>query len=381
MFLNIKTKYLQDPDNEIEIENVSDIKVNCQYIFNSLYSQFDPQKSQNNFELKEKENSENNLQQNYSTKDSMNSVSTKGSSNNSSLTSLSKLSLLNQEKTINNNSYNNNIFTFKFNNKEEYIKYNGDYLNDTYTNLLQEERTLKVKPIYGYMISQTDINIKMRAILVDWLIEMHDKFNFKPQTLFQTIWLIDTYLSLKYIKRSDFQLLGLGCMYISCKYHEIFYPILKDCVEITDGAYTKEDLLRIEKDILKTINYNIQPPSQEDFYNLIAKAFEFGEKQIYLGKFFMENSLIDYNMIKYPPSVIAVSCCYIVMKFFKIDNYKKLYSTRIIYDKCPQKIIKDSARELCFLVKNLNNSEFKSIKKKYSSEKYFKVAEYCNDGI
>ena len=378
MFLNIKTKYLQDPDNEIEIENIPDYKLNP----------YNPQKSQNNLEFKEKENSENTLHQDYSTKDSINSVSTKGSSNNSSLASLSRLTLFNQEKSqnsnsfINNNCYkNNNIFTFKFNNKEEYIKYNGDYLNDTYTNLLKEERTLIVKPIYGYMASQTDINIKMRAILVDWIIEMHDKFNFKPQTLFQTIWLIDTYLSLKYIKRSDFQLLGLGCMYISCKYHEIFYPVLKDFIEITDGAYKKEDLLRIEKDILKTINYNIQPPSQEDFYNLISKAFDFGEKQIFLGKFFMENSLIDYNMIKYPPSVIAVSCCYIVMKFFKIENYKKLYSTRIIYDKCPQKIIKDAARELCFLVKNLNNSEFKAIKKKYSSEKYCNVAEYCNEEI
>ena len=378
MFLNIKTKYLQDPDNEIEIENIPDYKLNP----------YNPQKSQNNLEFKEKENSENTLHQDYSTKDSINSVSTKGSSNNSSLASLSRLTLFNQEKSqnsnsfINNNCYkNNNISTFKFNNKEEYIKYNGDYLNDTYTNLLKEERTLIVKPIYGYMASQTDINIKMRAILVDWIIEMHDKFNFKPQTLFQTIWLIDTYLSLKYIKRSDFQLLGLGCMYISCKYHEIFYPVLKDFIEITDGAYKKEDLLRIEKDILKTINYNIQPPSQEDFYNLISKAFDFGEKQIFLGKFFMENSLIDYNMIKYPPSVIAVSCCYIVMKFFKIENYKKLYSTRIIYDKCPQKIIKDAARELCFLVKNLNNSEFKAIKKKYSNEKYCNVAEYCNEEI
>ena len=240
---------------------------------------------------------------------------------------------------------------------------------------------MKIKPIYGYMASQSDINIKMRAILVDWLIEMHDKFNFKSQTLYQTIWLIDTYLSLKYIKRSNFQLLGLGCMYISCKFNEIFYPILKDCIEISDGAYTKEDLLNIEKDILKTINYNVLPPSKEDFYNIIAKAFEFGDKQYYLGKFFMENSLIDYNMIKYPSSVIAVACSYIVMKFFKIENYKKLYSTRIIYDKCPQKIIKDSARELCFLVKNLNNSEFKAIKKKYSSDKFFNVAQYCNDEI
>ena len=311
----------------------------------------------------------NKLKQTISTNDSINSNSTKGSSNNSSLASLS-------------NSYNNNnIFNFKFNNKEEYIKYNGDYINESYNNLLQDEYTMKIKPIYGYMASQSDINIKMRAILVDWLIEMHEKFNFKSQTLYQTIWLIDTYLSLKYIRRSDFQLLGLGCMYISCKFNEIFYPILKDCIEISDGAYTKEDLLNIEKDILKTINYNVLPPSKEDFYNIIAKAFEFGEKQYYLGKFFMENSLIDYNMIKYPSSVIAVACSYIVMKFFKIENYKKLYSTRIIYDKCPQKIIKDSARELCFLVKNLNNSEFKAIKKKYSSDKFFNVAQYCNDEI
>jgi cyclin B len=310
----------------------------------------------------------NKLKQTISTNDSINSNSTKGSSNNSSLASLS-------------NSYNNNIFNFKFNNKEEYIKYNGDYINESYNNLLQEEYTMKIKPIYGYMASQSDINIKMRAILVDWLIEMHEKFNFKSQTLYQTIWLIDTYLSLKYIRRSDFQLLGLGCMYISCKFNEIFYPILKDCIEISDGAYTKEDLLNIEKDILKTINYNVLPPSKEDFYNIIAKAFEFGEKQYYLGKFFMENSLIDYNMIKYPSSVIAVACSYIVMKFFKIENYKKLYSTRIIYDKCPQKIIKDSARELCFLVKNLNNSEFKAIKKKYSSDKFYNVAQYCNDEI
>ena len=261
MFLNIKTKYLQDPDNEIEIENP-----------------YNPNKEEDiNMKIDFQEHLENksSINQAISTKDSLNSVSTKGSSNNSSLASLS-------------NSYNNNIFTFKFNNKEEYIKFNGDYINESYSNLLQEEKTLKVKPIYGYMSSQSDINIKMRAILVDWLIEMHDKFHLKSQTLYHTIWLIDTYLSIKYIKRSDFQLLGLGCLYISCKFYEIYYPQLKECVEATDGAYSKEDLLKIEKDILKTINYNLLSPSQDDFYNIISKYFEFNEKQYFLGKYFME---------------------------------------------------------------------------------------------
>jgi cyclin B len=48
---------------------------------------------------------------------------------------------------------------------------------------------------YGYMSTrQTDINEKMRAILVDWLIEVHYKFKLLPETLFLTVNLIDRYL-------------------------------------------------------------------------------------------------------------------------------------------------------------------------------------------
>lgn len=49
-------------------------------------------------------------------------------------------------------------------------------------------------PKYGYMRSQPDINEKMRAILVDWLIEVHFKFKLLPETLFITVNLIDRYL-------------------------------------------------------------------------------------------------------------------------------------------------------------------------------------------
>lgn len=44
------------------------------------------------------------------------------------------------------------------------------------------------------MSKQIDINEKMRAILVDWIIEVHLKFRLLPETLFLTIGLIDRYL-------------------------------------------------------------------------------------------------------------------------------------------------------------------------------------------
>lgn len=42
--------------------------------------------------------------------------------------------------------------------------------------------------------NQDDLNEKMRAILIDWLVGVHTKFNLKTQTLFITVNLIDKYL-------------------------------------------------------------------------------------------------------------------------------------------------------------------------------------------
>jgi len=36
---------------------------------------------------------------------------------------------------------------------------------------------------------------KMRAILIDWLIDVHLKFKLLPETLFMTVNLIDRYLT------------------------------------------------------------------------------------------------------------------------------------------------------------------------------------------
>lgn len=48
---------------------------------------------------------------------------------------------------------------------------------------------------------QTDINEKMRAILLDWLLDVHFKCQLMPETLFCTINYIDRFLKKKHIFR------------------------------------------------------------------------------------------------------------------------------------------------------------------------------------
>ncbi len=83
----------------------------------------------------------------------------------------------------------------------------------------------------------------MRSILIDWLIEVHLKFKLVPETLFLTVNLIDRYLQHKQVTRQKLQLVGVTAMLIASKYEEIYAPIVKDFVYITDNAYTKEEIL------------------------------------------------------------------------------------------------------------------------------------------
>ena len=264
---------------------------------------------------------------------------------------------------------------FNFQNNQENISYAGEYLEEIYMNLLLEERESTIKPKFGYMANQPEINEIMRAILIDWIIDVHLRFNLRQDTLFMTIWLIDTYLSFALVQRDKLQLLGITCLLISGKAHEIYYPQHNKLLEMTDNAYIKEEMLTMENEILKKLNFFIVCPNPIDFYNILSKMFNFEKKQYYLGNYFIEAALINYPILKYSSSVIASSCAYLVMKYYKINGYQKLYNNFIVNEKCPEDVIKDAAKEIYFLVGNLSKSKFKSVKKKFSLTQFENVSE------
>lgn len=76
----------------------------------------------------------------------------------------------------------------------------SEYAEECSQHMIQTEKENVAK--IGYMTTQNDINEKMRAILVDWLIEVHHKFKLLPETLFLTINLIDRYLEKQVIHRT-----------------------------------------------------------------------------------------------------------------------------------------------------------------------------------
>jgi cyclin B len=272
------------------------------------------------------------------------------------------------------------IFKIEYKSKEESILISAEYINDIYSNLLSDEKNLKVKPNFGYMEQvQTDIDQNMRGILIDWLYDIHDKCHYKDETLYQMIWIIDTYLSMVQVPRTKLQLVGAAALLISCKEHEITFMKLHEIAYLTANAYTTEEIAKMENTILKKLSFNIIAPAPLDFYNIISKAFKFDKKQYLLGKYFLETYLISYESVKYSASVVGVSCAYIVMKFFKFINYNELYSKDFINSSNPQKSIKEAAREICFIMKGIDTSRLSAVKNKYSTNENLNVAQLLEE--
>ena len=273
---------------------------------------------------------------------------------------------------------------------ENYIKNVEEYMDDILENILEEERNSEIKITNSYFKFQTDINSKMRAILIDWLIDVNLKFNFKPETLYITIQIIDSYLSLKKIKRCNFQLLGVTALLIACKQNEIIFHKLKEYVYITDNAYTENDIKNMEFNILKTLNFNILNPSSLSFFEIYSNKSGFSQdkKKFNLGQFLMESFYLDENCLKYSASTIATTVQYIVMKYFKMDNYKECYNQKLFNIKTIEEfenkyakssnyaihIIKECAKDICVFVDNVNKTNYLSCKNKYASDINEKVS-------
>ena len=93
------------------------------------------------------------------------------------------------------------------------------------------------------MGGQPLINKSMRAILVDWLVEVAEEYNLVPETLYLTVNYIDRFLSSNaIIDPSKLQLVGVSCMLIAAKLEEIYPPEISEFVYITNSTYTGDEV-------------------------------------------------------------------------------------------------------------------------------------------
>eukprot|EP00300_Choanocystis_sp_HF-7_P027447 c32556_g1_i1.p1 GENE.c32556_g1_i1~~c32556_g1_i1.p1 ORF type:complete len:409 (-),score=103.88 c32556_g1_i1:242-1468(-) len=232
-----------------------------------------------------------------------------------------------------------------------------------------------------YMRQQAEINHKMRSILVDWLVEVHLKFKLVPETLHLAVSILDRYLAVISVARGKLQLIGITSMLIACKYQEIYPPEVNDFVYISDNAYTKLEILRMEESVLNTLGFNIATPSTHAFALRWVYLSNQSESPLVsnLVDYLLELALVDYDMLQYLPSHISVSALTLALQFagLPFSNAQFLHSglSSVEVDAC----VSDLTRLARAAIPDAS-TRLKAVHHKYSLAKYHKVSTQL-DGI
>ncbi|KAJ3674328.1 hypothetical protein LUZ60_004944 [Juncus effusus] len=193
----------------------------------------------------------------------------------------------------------------------------GPYASDIYQYLRSMEVEPHRRPNAKYLETvQVGVSATMRGILVDWLVEVAEEYKLISDTLYLTISYIDRFLSHHPINRQKLQLLGVSSMLIASKYEEITPPQVEDFCYITDNTYTKQELVKMESDVLKFLKFEMGNPTIKTFLRRFTRAGQEDGKYSnlsleFLGCYLTELSLVDYNCIEFLPSIVAASSIFL----------------------------------------------------------------------
>lgn len=163
-----------------------------------------------------------------------------------------------------------------------------------------------------YMESQTEIEWSMRTTLVDWLLQVHLRYHMLPETLWIAVNIIDRFLSVRVVSLVKLQLVGVTAMFIAAKYEEILAPSVDEFVYMTENGYTREEILKGERIILQTLDFNISSYcSPYSWVRRISKADDYDIQTRTLSKFLIEATLLDHRFLRAKPSLVAAIGMYL----------------------------------------------------------------------
>ncbi|EDW43569.1 GM23449 [Drosophila sechellia] len=232
-------------------------------------------------------------------------------------------------------------------------------------------------PIADYMPRQIHLTTWMRTLLVDWMVEVQETFELNHETLYLAVKIVDLYLCREVINKEKLQLLGAAAFFIACKYDERQPPLIEDFLYICDGAYNHDELVRMERETLRVIKYDLGIPLSYRSCAAMPAAPRCPCPTLTLARYILELSLMDYANISFSDSQMASAALFMALRMHggpgQLD--KQTWTSTLIYYTGYQ--LADFAEIVTVLNAGLHRkprATIKTIRNKYSHKIFHEVA-------
>lgn len=159
---------------------------------------------------------------------------------------------------------------------------------------------------------------QMRMIVVSWMVEVCDEFALQPETLHLAVVLLDRFLSATVphgVPRDVLQMVAVACIMVAAKDLEVNHPDVGQLTAIAANCFTAQDLLRMERVLLESIDFKITNQTGYSFLHLYAQGLSGIEPLIAASAvYLLELALLDYSLLKFAPSHIAAAALILAMQ-------------------------------------------------------------------
>ncbi|KAM4035165.1 G2/mitotic-specific cyclin-B2-like [Anomaloglossus baeobatrachus] len=246
----------------------------------------------------------------------------------------------------------------------------SDYVKDIYRYLKELEVKQSIRPNY---LKGMEVNERMRAILIDWLMQVHSKFHLLQETLYMAVAILDRFLQVHPVQRNKLQLVGVSSLFVASKYEEMYSPEIADFVYITDNAYSNAEIREMEKTILDKLRFDLGRPLPLHFLRRATRCCHADAEHHVLAKYFMELTLVDYDMVHYRPSIIAAASLCLTQKVLDWGSWD---ATVHHYTGYTEENLFPVMQHIAKNVVKVNNNmtKFVYVKNKYASRKLNRIS-------
>ncbi|KAL4710280.1 hypothetical protein ACJJTC_003560 [Scirpophaga incertulas] len=250
------------------------------------------------------------------------------------------------------------------------------YAMDIFNYLKSRERLF---PIDDYLERMNGITSWMRALLVDWMVEVQESFELNHETLYLAVKLVDLFLTrssktkpqTEHLTKEELQLLGASSLFIASKFDERIPPLVDDFLYICDGAYTLSQLLKMEMEILRVIDFDLGVPLSYRFLRRYARCARVSMPTLTLARFVLEQGLLEYGLARLADSALAAAALYLALRMKSLGGWTPTlhyYTGYELKDILPIALAQNAA------LHKKPKSAISTVRNKYSHTIFFEVA-------
>nr|XP_055108989.1 G2/mitotic-specific cyclin-B1 isoform X3 [Symphalangus syndactylus] len=175
------------------------------------------------------------------------------------------------------------------------------------------------------------------------------------------------------VPKKMLQLVGVTAMFIASKYEEMYPPEIGDFAFVTDNTYTKHQIRQMEMKILRALNFGLGRPLPLHFLRRASKIGEVDVEQHTLAKYLMELTMLDYDMVHFPPSQIAAGAFCLALKILDNGEWTPTLQHYLSYtEESLLPVMQHLAKNIVMVNQGL--TKHMTVKNKYATSKHAKIS-------